>query len=90
LTPCLFKKVKSIDAGLVDRQRKKRYELTPVDRLRYRTRYFTDSGIIGTKAYVQWFCKVFKESFAWKRERKPKHVAGIEGLYSLKRLSEEV
>jgi putative transposase len=83
-------KGKSIDARLVDSERKKGYKLTPVDRLRHRTRYFTDSGIIGTKGYVQRFCKVFKESLGWKRERKPKHVAGLDGLYSLKRLSEGV
>ena len=77
-----------LDESVLRKARKKGYEFTTADRFRYRTRYFTDSGIIGTRAFVQRFCRVFKVSFAWKAERKPKPVTGIDGLYSLKRLSE--
>ena len=53
-----------------------------------RTRYFTDSGIIGTKEYVSISYKRFKGIFMSKREKIPKPVAGLDGVYSLKRLAE--
>jgi len=56
-------------------------------RARYRTRYFTDSGIIGTKAYVSSNYRRFKEIFMSKKEKIPKPVAGLDGIYSLKRLA---
>ena len=33
------------------------FELSGVDRFRYRTRYFTDSGIMGTKEFSLWLHK---------------------------------
>ena len=42
----------SLGPQLVDREAKKGFTLTPVDRLLYRPRYFTDSSVIGTKAFV--------------------------------------
>ena len=36
-----------IDNDIVEHERKKSYEIGRADRFRYRTRYFTDSGIIG-------------------------------------------
>ena len=65
-------------------------ELTPVDRFRYRTRYFTDSGIIGTKEFVSRVYQNFKSYFTSRREKQPKRVQGLEGIYSLKRLSENL
>ncbi|NNF99398.1 MAG: hypothetical protein HKM93_08470, partial [Desulfobacteraceae bacterium] len=55
---------------------------------KYRTRYFTDSGIIGTKAYVADTFQRFKDRYPAKREKIPKPVAGLSGMYSLKRLSD--
>jgi hypothetical protein len=40
--------------------RSKGLELSGVDRFRYRTRYFTDSGIIGTKEFVSRVYQAFK------------------------------
>jgi hypothetical protein len=57
-------------------------------RLRYRTRYFTDSGIIGTKELVSENYQRFKGVFMSKREKIPKLVSGLDGVYSLKRLAE--
>ena len=54
----------------------------------YRTRYFTDSGIIGTKEFVSKTYTRFKHLFNTKNEKKPKPVKGLSGIYSLKRLSE--
>jgi len=56
----------------------------------YRTRYFTDSGIIGSKEFVSdHYCR-FKDLFMSKNEKIPRPVAGLDGMYSLKRLSEVI
>ena len=54
----------------------------------YRTRYISDSGIIGSKEFVSANYQRFKHLFQSKHEKKPKPVKGLSGLYSLKRLAE--
>ncbi len=78
-----------IDEKIIAKERDKNYELTTMDRLRFRTRYFTDSGIIGTKSFVSRHYEMFKENFASKHAKKPKMIGGLDGVYSLKRLSNE-
>ena len=58
------------------------------DQFRYRPRYFTDSGIIGTKEFVSVNYQRFKSVFMSKREKIPRPVVGLDGIYSLKRLAE--
>ena len=65
-------------------------DLSSVDRFRYRTRYFTDSGIIGTKEFVSRVYQDFKGYFTSRHEKRPKAVQGLDGIYSLKRLSENI
>ena len=77
-----------IDNDIVEHERKKNYEIKRIDRFRYRTRYFTDSGIIGTKEFVSENYQRFKDLFMSKREKIPRRVAGLDGVYSLKRLTE--
>ncbi len=77
---------KVIDNAALKKERHKNYEIGRVDRFRYRTRYFTDSGIIGTKEFVSMNYQRFKEVFMSKREKIPRHVVGLDGIYSLKRL----
>ncbi len=79
-----------IDNNVLDKERKNEFELKRVRRFRYRTRYFTDSGIIGTKEFVSNNYQRFKHLFYSKHEKKPKPIKGLEGMYSLKRLSEIV
>jgi putative transposase len=55
---------------------------------RYRTRYFSDSGIVGTKEFAAKNYKRFKDIFQSKHEKRPKPIKGLEGVYSLKRLAE--
>jgi hypothetical protein len=43
---------KVIDDKVVAKERKKEFEISRIRRFRYRTRYFTDSGIIGSKEFV--------------------------------------
>jgi len=71
-----------------EKERRRDFELGSVDRFLLRTRYFTDSGIIGSKAYVSQVYLAFKDRYAAKREKIPKRIIGLEGVYSLKRLSE--
>ena len=79
-----------IDPKVVAKERKKDFEISRISRFRYRTRYFTDSGIIGSKEFVAENYKRFKHLFHSKHEKKPKPIKGLEGMYSLKRLSEVV
>jgi REP element-mobilizing transposase RayT len=77
-----------IDSSVLKRERKNDFEIKRVQRFRYRTRYFTDSGIIGTKEFVSGNYRRFKDLFMSKRDKIPKPVAGLDGIFSLKRLAE--
>jgi hypothetical protein len=70
------------------KERKRGFEIGRVHRFRYRTRYFTNSGVIGTKKFVSQNYQRFKDVFMSKREKIPRRVAGLDGIYSLKRLAE--
>jgi len=83
-------KVKVIDGKVLEKERKREFELCRSDRFRYRTRYFTDAGIIGSKKFVSANYQRFKHLFYSKHEKKPRPIKGLEGMYSLKRLSEFV
>ena len=80
--------VKVIEDKVLEKERSRDFELSKSDRFKYRTRYFTDSGIIGSKQYVSANYQRFKNLFSSKHEKKPKPVKGLDGIYSLKRLSE--
>ena len=77
-----------IDNDIVEHEREKKYKISRADRFRYRTRYFADSGIIGTKEFVSENYLRFKDLFMSKREKIPKRVAGLDGIFSLKKLAE--
>ena len=81
---------KVIDDAVVKKEQKREYEISRIDRFRYRTRYFTDSGVIGSKDFVSKNYMRFKHHFNSKNEKKPKPVKGLSGIYSLKRLSEVI
>jgi putative transposase len=81
-------RAKVIDPRILAKQKNKNFEITKASRLRYRTRYFTDSGIIGSKEFVSTHYQRFKHLFATKNKKIPKPVKGLSGMYSLKRLSE--
>jgi REP element-mobilizing transposase RayT len=81
---------KVIDDKVFSKERKKDFEISRISRFRHRTRYFTDSGIIGSKEFVATNYQRFKHLFYSKHKKKPKPIKGLEGMYSLKRLSEIV
>jgi putative transposase len=73
---------------ILEKERNREFELSRSDRFRYRTRYFTDSGVIGSKEFVSMNYQRFKNVFMSKREKIPRRVSGLDGVYSLKRLAE--
>ena len=81
------REIKVIGDRIIEKERKREFQLSRSDRFRYRTRYFTDSGVIGSKEFVSKTYIRFKHHFNSKNEKKPKPVKGLSGVYSLKRLS---
>ncbi|MFP4429238.1 MAG: transposase [Desulfovermiculus sp.] len=75
-----------IEQKIVDRERKRKFKVRRVDRFMYRTRYFTEAGIIGSKEFVGEVFDQFKHLLRSKEERKFTPVGGVEGVYSMKRL----
>jgi hypothetical protein len=83
-------KTKIIGDRILEKKRKRGFELSRNDRFRHRTRYFTDSGVIGSKDFVSKRYLRFKHHFNSKNEKKPNPIKGLFGVYSLKRLSEVI
>ena len=83
---------KLTDSDILEKENQKDYQkdckIRRIDRFMNRSRYFTDSGIIGTKEFVSMNYRRFKDEFMSKREKIPKPVAGLDGIFSLKRLVE--
>jgi REP-associated tyrosine transposase len=77
-----------IDEKILETEEDSDFNLSQFRRFRYRTRYFSDSGIIGTKEFVSTRYHQFKNLFQSKKEKIPKRIKGLAGVYSLKRLSE--
>ena len=82
------KKGARIGEEIVAAEEKKGFRVGGLNRFLLRTRYFTDSGILGTKEFVSRHYRLFEEHFTCRREKRPRAVAGLDGLYSLKRLAE--
>ena len=76
-------KSKVIDGKILEKERKQDYNLNRIQRFHYRTRYFTDSGIIGSKAFVRKNYQRFKDRFQSKHEKKPKHFKGQINHFSI-------
>ena len=74
----------------LDKEKERDFQMNQVDRFRYRTRYFTDSGIIGTKAFIDRYFQRFKGHFECKHDKRGNTIPGLEGIYSMKRLSEKM
>jgi len=78
-------------AGLVERPEQYRWNSLGYHiqtNNRYRTRYFTDSGIIGSKEFVTRNYRRFKDLFRSQNEKIPRPVVGLDGVFSIKRLAE--
>jgi REP element-mobilizing transposase RayT len=77
-----------IKQEVLEKEREKDFKITRADRFKSRSRYFSDSGIIGTKAFVQENYQRIKHLFQSTNEKSPKPISGLDGIYSLKRLIE--
>jgi len=66
--------------------RQKGYKLTRKERFLYRSRYFTDSAVIGSREFVLQSFQHFRKALNISKDRQPKRITGLEGMYSLKRL----
>jgi hypothetical protein len=77
-----------ISEKTIKKERKKDFKISQTDRFKYRTRYFSGSGIIGTKEFVTQNYQRFKHYFQSKKDKVPKLISGLENVYSLKRLTE--
>jgi hypothetical protein len=77
-----------IEEGIVEKEEKNGFRVGGINRLLLRTRYFTDSGILGTKEFVSRYYKLFEDHFDCRHEKRPRPIAGLDGVYSLKRLAE--
>jgi len=78
----------SIKEETLKKERKKNYKLSKSDLFLYKTRYFSDSGIIGSKAFVEKNYQLFKHHFISKNKKKPKPIEGLNGIFSLKKLAD--
>ena len=76
-----------IDKKVVERERKRKYMVSRVDRFLCRTRYFTDARIVGSKEFVGEVFDQVKHMLRSKNERRFKPVEGVGGVYSMKRLN---
>lgn len=76
-----------ISQRILDKETSTGFKLPQAARLMCRSRYFTDSGIIGSRAFVETTYGLFKGRYQTRREKIPEAVEGIEGLFSLKRLA---
>jgi hypothetical protein len=75
-------KTKVIGDRVLEKERNREFDLSRSDRFRYRTRYFTDSGVIGSKEFVSKTYRRFKHHFNSKNEKKTKPYKGIiRGLF---------
>jgi len=76
----------TIENEALEEERKAKFNLNRIQRFTYRTRYFSDSGIIGSKKFVMLNYQRCKSHFQCRHEKKPKPIKGLDGIYSLKRL----
>ncbi len=62
---------KVIDEKILEKERKKGYKINRIDRFESRTRHFSESGIIGTKAFVSARYHRFQDYFYSSKEKVP-------------------
>ena len=70
----------TINPRIIEAERKRDFNLNEFDRFRYRTRYFIDSGIIGSKEFVDRVYQQFKHCLFPQKGKRPKTIKGLDGL----------
>ena len=80
-------KGKPMDSSVVKKEKAKDYRLTRIELFAQRCRYFTDSGIIGSKEFVASAFQDVQHLLKSKDTRRFTSISGIKGVYSMKKLS---
>ena len=80
-------KGKSMDPTIVKQEKAKDFQLTRTELFAQRCRYFSDSGIIGSKEFVANAFRGVRHLLKSKDKRRFTPVGGIEGTYSMKKLT---
>ena len=75
----------ALDESMVNQERRRNYVLGDVDVFRYRCRNFVDSGVTGTKKYVEEMAAQLRTRFPGRKAGAPYRVKGGDGLCTLKR-----
>ena len=83
-------KGKSISEKILAEEKRTKGAVTVLNRFRLRTRYFTDSGIIGSKEFVRKCWGKFQDGDDNESVKRVRKISGFDGIYSLKRLSEKI
>ena len=73
-----------MDDGVVERERKRNHVLGDVDVFRYRCRNFVDSGVIGSKKFVEEVVGKVRRPVEEGKKRNAYRFKGIEGVCSMK------
>lgn len=76
-----------MDENVVAAARKSRYVLGDIELFKYRCRYFTDSGVIGSKEFVEKVEGKLRKVVPGRKERTANRFKGVDGVYTLKRLA---
>lgn len=70
------------------KKRGEEIRISRAERFTSRTRYFSDACIIGSKEFVSSSYEHIKHLFESVHDKIPKVIQGLDGIYSLKRLTE--
>jgi putative transposase len=79
-------KGKAMDESVIKREKAKDFSLTRAELFIRRCRYFTDSGIIGSREFVADAFRNVRHLLKSKDTRRFTRVGGIDGVYSMKKL----
>lgn len=80
---------RAIPNEISDAERRDDYHVSRTALFRYRSRYFTESVVLGSKEFVRGVYGNLRTFMKTKKDRDPTKINGLEGLYSLRRLGRE-
>lgn len=78
-----------IPENIAQMERKGEYHVSKALMFRYRSRYFTESVVLGSKEFVRSVYRNLHLFLKTREDRAPFKVKGLEGIYSLRRLGED-
>ncbi len=80
-------KGETLDEEVVRQAGRRNYVVGDVELFRYRCRYFTDSGVIGSKVFVEEMGEKLREKNPGRKFRKANPFKGVTGTCTMKRLA---